>query len=100
MLPAALTPLERRHHDHDRHAASALRVDRLAFVNRCNLDNLKPDMGDEMTWKFIVDGCEGHAERYGSKPLDVFIFWHNLGCHLSGTIPKFRQAVLDAEPRA
>ena len=51
------------------------------------------------TWTFYVDGYKGRAERYGSDPLQVFIFWRSLGCHLSGTVEAFRNAVLIAEPK-
>lgn len=51
------------------------------------------------TWTFELDGHKGRAERYGAKPLEVFIFWHTLSCLLSGTVEAFQQAVLIAEPK-
>lgn len=49
-------------------------------------------------WTFTLDGHQGRAERYGSKPLEVFIFWRSVGCYLSGLILSAQEIVLLSEP--
>lgn len=48
-------------------------------------------------WTFTLDGYQGLAERYGSKPLEVYILWRGVGCHLSGLIPSAQTVVWSAE---
>lgn len=49
-------------------------------------------------WTFTLDDYQGLAERYGSKPLEVYIIWRGVGCHLSGLVPDAQEIVLLSEP--